>query len=313
MSLDKQLYNFARRGVMPLQQGGVGSGPLSLDSTGKPIRTGVGREFFVAGNWGADTNDGSSWDKAFLTLAAAITANNADISADKYGWATRNRIYLSADSTNEDLVAFPNKCDVIGCGSCDAFHMASIKGNHVPVNAQNWGTTFHNIRFVTEAAGIIITLASTSSGVMLDNCLVDATGESATATVGIQSTASTYLRLYNTRFQGAFSTGYILFGAGAALGCELIGNIMTDSAGYGITLDASCTMAYLGIMANNIIQCAGCTLDDQQNKFILTGNKFISAASTGDNSFHFHVSVRAADNWVSDATKSGPFPVLDTT
>ena len=59
MSVDKAIYNLVRRGILPTLQGGVGSGPLSIDSEGKIIRQNVGRQFFVAGNWGDDTNDGS--------------------------------------------------------------------------------------------------------------------------------------------------------------------------------------------------------------------------------------------------------------
>jgi hypothetical protein len=143
--LDKVLYNFARRGIVPTLQGGVGGGPISVDSEGRLIRTGVGREFFVSNNFGVDTNDGSSWDKAFKTLAAAITANNADIAADKYGWDSRNRIYLTSGPTTETLVAFPNKCDVIGVGSCDANDKPMVTGHHAPVNAGNYGTRWINI------------------------------------------------------------------------------------------------------------------------------------------------------------------------
>ena len=210
MSLDKVLYNFARKGMLPTMKGYVGSGPISMDSEGRMVKTGVGREFFVAGNWGVDTNDGSSWDKAFLTLAAAITANNADVAADKYGWATRNKIYISADTTTEDLVAFPNKCDVIGVGSYDANAKPGITGNHVPVNKGNYGTRFINIWFKAPAdASPIVTLASTTSGCQFIECTFSAT---ATTTIGIQATASPFLKVYGCRFEGAFVTSFITFG-----------------------------------------------------------------------------------------------------
>jgi hypothetical protein len=310
--LDKALYNFARRGVLPTLGGTMASGPAMIGNGGALIPSRPGKTYFVAGNYGSDSADGKSWDTALKTLDAAFDISNAFIAAGSTGWAARNTICISGDSFNEDLLVFPSKADVIGYGSCDGFAMASIEGNHAPVNAQNWATRFFNIRFVTEAAGVIITLANTSGGVQLIECLVDATGD-ATATLGFSLTASTYFKLINTRFQGAFSTGYGYFATGEALGFEAIGCRMTGSAGYGITLHSGTTMSYLGLMQENIIQAAGCTLDDQQNQIILVGNRFISAAANGDASLHLHASVRAADNWLSNASTSGPYPVLDTT
>jgi hypothetical protein len=172
--------------------------------------------------------------------------------------------------------------------------MASIEGNHAPVNTSNYATRFFNVRFVSEAAGVIVTLTSATSGAQFIDCLIDASGD-AVATLGFQATASPYLKLINTRFQGAFSTGYVLFGAGQSMGTEIRDCVMTDSAGYGITLNGSTTASYLNVMDNNLIQCAGCTVDDQVNMFIVTRNKFISAAANGDASLHLHASVRAAD------------------
>ena len=108
MSLDKVLYNFARRGIMPWMKGIIGSGPLSVDSQGRMIAMEVGKSYYVAGNYGDDTADGSSWDKALKTVAAAIALNNTNIAASKYGWAARNKIYISGDTFEETLVAFPN-------------------------------------------------------------------------------------------------------------------------------------------------------------------------------------------------------------
>ena len=312
MGMDRVLYDFARRGILPSLRSDVGSGGVIVDSTGALKPASCGKTLFVAGNFGDDTWDGSSWDKPFETLDAAFDVSNTFIGAKSTGWAARNIIYITGDSFNEDLAVFPAKTDVIGVGSCDGYAMASIEGNHAPLNASDYATRFFNIRFVTEAAGVIITLTNAASGVQLVDCLVDASGD-ATATLGFEVTASPFFKLIRTRFQGAFATGYIHFATGNSMGFEALECIMTDSAGYGITLHSGTTMPYLGVIRDSLIQCAGCALDDQQNQIILARNQFISAAATGDASFHFHTSVRAADNWVSDATKSGPFPVLDVT
>ena len=279
MSMDKAIYNFVRRGRMPFMQSGIGSGPLSVDSDGRLTKVGVGREFFVAGNWGADTNDGSCWEKAFLTLAAAVTANNADVAADKYGWATRNKIYLSADTTTETLVAFPNKCDVIGVGSYDANDKPGITGNHAPVNAANYGTKFINVWFKAVAtASPLITLASSSSGIQFIGCTFDASV--GTVTTGITATASPFLKVIGCELFGTFATGYIAFGAGEAGGTLIEGNWMHGSSGLGISANST-TASYQALIKDNIINLVttGLAVDDNTDLLYLVGNRCSNAAT----------------------------------
>ena len=311
MSLDKVLYNFARRGVMPLMQSGIGGGPLSIDATGKLIRQSVGREFFVAGNWGVDTNDGSSWDKAFLTLAAAITANNADVAADKYGWATRNRIYLSADVTTETLVAFPNKCDVIGVGSYDANEMPGITGNHAPVNAGNYGTRFFNIFFHGAAvAGPIITLASTSSGIQFIECVFDAPVSGTTNTRAILATASPFLKVIGCTFRGPFSADFITFGTGEAGGTQILYNLMQDGADNGIMTGAGTTASWRGLIMGNLIQCADKFIDTQAaSVFNVVDNICISGEALGSSSYVIDLTY-AVGNRVTGNDVSATIPVI---
>jgi hypothetical protein len=280
MNRDKAIYNLLRKGIMPTMQSEVGGGPLSVDSSGRMTKVGVGREFFVAGNWGSDTNDGSSWDKPFLTLAAAITANNADVAADKYGWATRNKIYISADTTTETLVAFPNKCDVIGVGSYDANDKPGITGLHAPVNAGNYGTRFINIWFkATAVASPIITLASTTSGCQFIGCTFD--GALGTVTLGIQATASPFLKLIDCDFFGPFATGYVLFGAGEAAGTLIEDCRCGGSSGYGIKATSTMTSSYPSYMKNNIVSVVttGIVLDDDADLFYTVGNRGANAAT----------------------------------
>lgn len=313
MNRDKAIYNFVRRGVMPAMQGGVGSGPLSMDVEGRMIKTGVGREFFVSNNFGDDNNDGSSWDKAFKTLAAAITANNADIAADKYGWDSRNKIYLTAGTTTETLVAFPNKCDVIGVGSYDANDMPGITGNHAPVNAGNYGTRFFNILFHGAAvAGPIITLASTSSGIQAIECLFDAPVSGTTNTRAILATASPFLKVINCGFRGPFSADYITFGTGEAGGTQIIGNTMQDSAANGIVLGSGTTASWRGLIRNNFIQCAGITINTQATSvFNVADNNLISAAAVGAGSYVIDLSY-ASNNYLTGNDVSVVIPDIST-
>lgn len=276
MSLDKVLYNFARRGVMPTLRAavtGIG-GPITMDSAGALKPASVGRRYYVAGNFGDDNNDGSSWDKAKSTLADAIAANNTNIAASKYGWAARNEMFITGDTFTEDLVAFPNKCDVIGVGSYDANDKPGILGNHAPVNAANYGTRFINVWLKGPAvASPIITLASTSSGIQTIECTFDA---NAVTTIGIQATASPFLKVIGCDFIGAFATSFITFGAGEAGGTRILDNIMLGSAGKGIVIPNTTTGSWTPITARNIIYSVGQWLDDDGAVFMHIDNRGIT-------------------------------------
>jgi hypothetical protein len=311
MSLDKVLYNFARKGQMPAIAGSVGSGSLSFDAAGRMIPTAVGKTYFVSDNYGSDNNDGSSWVKAFKTLAVAFAASHANISANKYGWDARNTIFVSGSCFNEDLVVFPQKTDVIGVGSNDAFHMAGIVGNHVPVNT-NYGCAFYNIRFLTEEAGVIVTLGSTNSGVEFHGCLFDATGTGHVATIGIQATASPYLKVQDCTFQGAFSTSFITFGAGQAAGTVIERNVMLDGADNGIVIVGTTTAAYMGLIRDNLISCADITIDTTATSlFVVVNNQLISLEAVGASSYVIDLTY-ASNNMLTGNDVSVVIPDIST-
>ena len=315
MSMDKAIYNLVRKGILPTLQGGVGSGPLSIDSEGKIIRQNVGRQFFVAGNWGDDTNDGSSWDKAFKTLAAAITANNADVAADKYGWATRNQIFLTADTTTESLVAFPAKCDVIGVGSYDGNDKPGITGLHAPVNASNYATRWYNIWFkATASASPIVTLTNATSGCQFIGCTFD--GSAGTVTLGISATASPFLKVIDCEFFGTFATGYIYFGTGEAAGTKIEGCKMGGSSGYGIKAASNMTSSYPSYWKDNVVSVAttGIVLDDDSDLVYTVGNRGANAATLTNYAGRTGIcdlnEDRAIDNILTGADISVRVPLL---
>lgn len=247
-----------------------------------------GMNYYVDNNYGSDGNDGLSWATPKKTLAAAVTLSNANIAADARGygrgWASRNRIFYKADTETAALVAFPNKCDVIGVGSYDANTKPGITGQHAPVNAGNYGTRFINVWFKSTAvAAPLITLASTTSGCQFINCTFD--GNAGTVTLGIQQTASPFLRVINCDFFGAFATGYILQGTGESAGTWIEGCRMSGSSGYGIKNVTGTTTSYPSYIKDNIIACAtsGICLDDDANSgagiWHTIGNRVMNAAT----------------------------------
>jgi hypothetical protein len=263
---------------------GMTNYPHGIKSMGIPI-LGQGQDisgntWFVDGNMGNDSNDGKSWETAYLTLAKAFAVSHADIanSAQKH-WARRNTIYIAGDTFSETLAAFPQKTDVIGVGSYDANPRAGITGHHAPVNSAV-GTRFYNIHWkATATASPIITLASDSAGMEFYNCVFD--GVVGTVTTGITATASTFLTVKDCQFWGGFATSSISFGAGALVYCNIEGNKIVGSAGTGIVANASTTCVYGGFIGNNFIQSTGVCINDASSKFWVYNNRVITATAQG--------------------------------
>lgn len=292
---------------------GVSSFGVPLPSAGRDIS---GSTYFVDNNSGSDYNDGSSWERAFKTLAKAIAISNVDIARGSDRWARRNTIYYCADTETADLVAFPNKCDVIGCGSYDANDKPGITGNHVPVNAGNYGTRFYNIWFKAPAdASPIVTLASTTSGCQFIDCVFSAT---ATTTIGIQATASPFLKVKGCRFEGAFVTSYITFGTGEAGGTEIAYNQMVDAAASGIVVGSGMTSSWGSTIHHNFISAAVMTINDDSNTtglFYVYQNDIVSAANA-TTLFVAGIDInlaRSANNFFTAADVATVYPILDTT
>jgi len=235
-----------------------------------------GSVYYVENNAGNDYWDGLTPETAFKTLAKAIAVSNIDI-ARRGRWAKRNTIYYYADTETASLVAFPNKCDIVGQGSYDANTKPGIVGFHAPVNAANYGTRFFNVWFKgTAAANPLVTLASTSSGCQFIGCTFDAAV--GTITSGILSTAHPFLKVIDCEFFGAFATSYISFGTGIAHSTKIEGNIMTGSAGIGIITASDTTSAYPSVVKDNIIVITDDSLciDDDADIFHCVDNRLIN-------------------------------------
>ena len=276
--------------------------------------------YYVDGNVSA-TGDGSM-DNPYSTFAEAAVASSASIalSANRF-WARRNAIWVVGDDLEEDLVALPQKTDVIGCGSSDAYPMACIRGNHVPIDS-NFGCRFFNVRFRPAASSDLWTLASTTgSGLAFHGCIFDAhygaftAGTSRTCPSAIDATACPQLTVNGCDFVGAFSASVIDFGAGDVHWTRITNNTMLGGAVAGILVTGTTTVVQsrLGLIDNNVIYTVGCTINDgDDDTFIVTNNTCISDAATGDTAIN--VDQRwAARNHITDATKAGPWPRLDDT
>jgi hypothetical protein len=258
-----------------------------------------GGDYYVDNNAGVDaTGDGLSWATAWKTLATAITAVNARTGSSNY--AARCRIFYKADSETVNLAALPQKTDIIGVGSCDAYPMASIKGNHAPLT----------VRFIPATAAILWTLIANNNGVKFYGCQFVGSMSGVTATSAISTTATELLDVVDCDFDGAFSADVIAIGAGNASGLKIVGNTIRGAANDGIVIDTGATYSGVNskaIIKGNTIQCAGCTIKDVPDTAIVTQNDLISAAATGTASLDINIRL-AARNWITDGTKGALYP-----
>lgn len=256
--------------------GGRATRPISDFLTTNDYFGPKGGVYYVDGNVAA-TGSGSP-DHPYATLAEAITASDAAIalSANRW-WARRNRIYACGDMLTEDLVKFPTKCDVIGCGSYNSNTMLGLSGMHVPVG-EAFGTRFYNIMFVAHAhAAPIVTLTggdASPNGVQFHGCMFD--GTAGTMTSAILSTAHPFLVVDDCDFVGTFVTSYITFGAGEAGRARITNNRMLGTAAKGIVAPNTTTAIWIPLIQGNTIIATGKPIEDAASVFSVVNNRLIT-------------------------------------
>lgn len=294
---------------------GGGNETMSIGQMRSLVSSQYYKEYFVDGNVSA-TGQGNSWTSPYSTFAEASAASHASIalSANR-AWAKRNVIWVAGDALTEDLVAFPQKTDVIGVGSYNANTMPGIVGYHAPVNTV-YGCRFFNIYFQGVATGSpLVTLTSASAGVEFHVCKFYAV---ATTTSGILATASPDLKVKDCVFEGAFATSYVSLGAGEAGATLIKGNLMGDGLAAGIVVDSGATFNRLGYIDKNIIRAVGLCIDENSDKMVVTNNMCLSdVASTTTATLAEVIDSNvaySANNFIScgDVTNAR-YPVVDET
>jgi len=247
---------------------------------------GSGTAYFVDGNSGASGQTGKSWHAALDTFAEAAALSHADIARGADRWARRNTIFIAGDSLTEDLVAFPQKTDVIGVGSKDGYPMANILGNHVIANAA-LGTRFFNVGFEPVAAGDIMQVGASQWGVQFIGCEFRAAG-TLVGVSAIQLTACAHAKILDCDFIGAFTGDVIDIAAGHASGLQILRNRIIGGANDGIVVSgvATITGARRGLIADNYISVAAKTIDTRATSvFDVINNILISANTIGATSY----------------------------
>jgi len=270
----------------------------------------AGKVYFVDANAGDDGNDGSSWNKAYKTLATAITASNANIAAGSSGWASRNTILIKGDSVKEDLTVPPVKCDVIGVGSNDAFNKTEIKGEHAWTGSGTlMSSGFYNIQFVNDGAAAIFTVASLT-GLYFGDCDFIAEADSIHA-IHITGTTGHDLKVINCRMindeaDDPFDTAAILIATTTTFWNLVIKDSFIEGD-IGIKIDT--TNLYNGILKDCTVKSQGLTLDDDSDDLVTINNRFITAAANTDNDMLDYNVALAVGNIATGATNTNWAPV----
>lgn len=248
---------------------------------------GNGKTYYVDGNAGLDTNDGSSWEKAFKKLSVALAASHANIASGSTGWAARNRIFFKADQVatadGEDLTKLAQKTDIIGVGSTDMRSMPQLMGNHVIPNTVSYmGCRFINVSFKGPVltGGDIWTITG-QHGIEFIGCEFDGSSTTA-ATAAIIATACSRLAVRDCVFRGAYTDAVIEIGAGQADDLVIERNFI-QGANMGIDISGSATFAAgkYGLIKANILSTTLACINDAEAKSFVIGNRGTTLAAKG--------------------------------
>lgn len=268
-----------------------------------PIGIGTGIEYYVDGNGGSDGNDGRSWSKAYKTLAFALAVSHANIALTNK-WAQRNTIYIIGDAFVEDLTKLAQKTDIVGCGSYNHHQQAGVTGNHVIDGTSYMGCRFINVQF-NAAAGVIMTIPATMSGMSFLNCTFDS---GAAATTGILATQTEQMTIKGCRFTGQFSTAAISLGAGASNRMLIEDNII-ESGAIGILINASFTCANSqAIIQRNTFAVVTLVVDDNSSKVMIVNNQGRTDAAKEIATVLDCNVLFCANNHFGNATANGIYP-----
>jgi hypothetical protein len=238
-----------------------------------------GSTFFVDSNAGSDGNSGLSFVKAWKTLGYAIAQNNINIAAQ--GMLTRRNTIFIVGSFNENLVAFPNQCDVIGLGTYIDQSMAGIIGVHAPVNTANNGTRFFNVKFDSvNGSAPIISMTGVSGGIQWIACAFSIVGTGTTS--AISSTGAVDIAILSSFFTGPYVTSYITVNNGPAGSILIKDNIMTGSGGAGVVFASGALYGYADVI-NNTIRCNTFGIQDGVNLANIIRNNVFTSQPKGTN------------------------------
>jgi len=265
-----------------------------------------GTIYFVDGNK-STAGDGTTWGKAFNTLAAALAASHANMAvSSSRKWAARNTIYCIGDALTEDLVLLAQKTDVIGLGNNNPYNKVGLVGNHViPSTTATPSCRFYNFQFYGDQAAEVWDVDG-QGGLEFHNCLFQSNG---TATVGLEASECTLLWVNACRFGAIdgidFSSSAIEIPNDTTAGTNIrITNCDIRSDGIGInwdeTVNTNCSIT------GNQIRTGGMCIDDEGDD-VWVANNNMQCLTYGKAAFDFNVA-KSQNNILTTPVRTTPIP-----
>ena len=221
---------------------------LQLESGLLPIS---GITYFVSQMGNGTT--GLSWENAFTTLSAAITASNTWFDATGTSRISRNRIFV--DGTNyAALTVLPKHCDIIGVGTNPRINAASAIATACD------GCHIYNMKFRSATAAPIFGTTVATNGLEFHNCYFDNSGS---ATYYLKLFGNQTIKIINCIFTGTYAPATGIQIDSSFISGEITGNIIKASTA-GIAIGAAVlTHDYNSVIKDNIISCT--SKDSQLN------------------------------------------------
>lgn len=256
--------------------------------------------------------DGKSWDKAFTTIAAAITASNASIGlAKNRWWARRNRIFVCGDGIDEDLTVLPEKTDIIGVGS-DLHPFPRIIGNHTIALAKV-GCRWINMGFTASGTGDLMVVPAGCHGFAMLGCTMTPT---TTSTKALEITNCAHVRLVGNRVNvGAgdmakiFAVAFSIEGLASIHDTLILDNFITATAGIHVVEATAAAMGSL--IQGNTIRAVAKAINDASGDFQVVNNRWMTdidtTTSTAGYTFNLQLAAGNIQMGVTGLCDSIPF------
>ena len=250
---------------------------------------------------GGNSTTGKSWETAFTTLTAAITAQRA-MRADKPSaeQSVEAYIIMAPGDYNENITSFPFSTNIIGLGKLGTDKATRIYPDvGSPLAGTVSGLGLYNLRFQVKTTAVDCLDFNVFNCSIIDGCeFVTDTNDAVNAlsTQDCQNTIIRNCRVYS-QDAGLFTRGFY-FGGGAdkyLQGCRVENNYIEglDPTGTGIYIQNTCTVTGT-LLRNNIIIItgAGTGIDDDSDGAVVIDNFVYTVGGTeydiGNKGFRNH-------------------------
>jgi len=263
-----------------------------------------GQHYFVGGSYASDGNDGKSWNQAFATIQAAITASNATIN-----WSATpkfyNTIFVKPAVYAENLTPC-YYCHIVGLGvrgTDTAVEIHPATGS--AITGTFLGTGLFNLRLEGNSASTPILDLGICNNSYIRDCEF-ALGANVAGVAAIDTDNCTHLVVENCDFTSGQlqNLAYAAYHRGGAdkyaHNVRYLNNrIWAKTAG--IWIQDTCTASQCLIQGNQIwIDAGGKGIDDNNGVSLVIGN-WITGGAGADAIEHAGGAGFTTGNWVNIA------------